>query len=231
MKRKGDDWIPCEGFKLERTNGGKVRLVVRNPSDRALRYRANRNAPDVTPCLWCGARKSPGGRPLEVAHINGLEDDNDPANLGWTCRPCNVKTGRTLAAAAIGRKTVQFNPGSVQGQWTHAVMVTRGDIPASKRELVEAVEVLRSTPLDRRGRLAAALTNRGRLMLPRSNPKREGAKNLDQWRAFVSMMRSYDQAESDEGYSLVMATDPALRSRFNKQLWKYRRRRAGEVPF
>lgn len=223
MKRDG--WIPCDGFKLERANGGKLRLkIVQNPTDRALRYRANRNAPEATPCLWCGATKSPGGRPLEVAHINGLEEDNDPVNLGWTCRPCNVKTGQTLAAAGIGRKTVQFNPGGIveAPQWMHAVMVTRGDLP-SRRELGEAVERIRNTPLKRRAVLAAGLRTR-------VNPKVEGAKTLDQWRAFVSMMRSFDQAESDEGYALVMATDPALRSRFNKQLWRFRRR-AEKVPF
>lgn len=228
-----DGWIPCDGFKLERANGGKLRLkIVQNPTDRALRYRANRNAPELTPCLWCGAKHSPGGRPLEVAHINGLEEDNEPLNLGWTCRPCNVKTGLILAAAGMGRKTVQFNPGGAvePPQWMHAVMITRGDIPASRRELEQAVQLIRNTPLKRRRVLAEGLTSRRSVMRSRSNPQREGAKTIDQWRAFVSMMRSFDQAESDEGYALVMATDPALRSRFNKQLWKYRRRKEA-VPF
>lgn len=134
-------------------------------TDRALRYRAVRNAPPRSRCYWCGVLKQKNGRALDVAHINGLEEDNDPQNLGWSCRSCNVVCGRVLTAAGLGRATNQYNPGRrrgrsshgdgamTMGQWFNAVMSMKGDSRGSMR-VADAVALIRATPASRRSSFA-----------------------------------------------------------------------------
>jgi len=130
---------------------------VANPArkevtDRALRYRANATPPPgPRRCAFCGA-----GR-VEVGHVNGHEEDNEPANLIWTCRPCNVRCGNTLRAAGVGRLTRQYNPDAKGaqslGQWIMAVNCMKGI--QGEMTVPAAVAMIRATPPEDRSQFQA----------------------------------------------------------------------------
>lgn len=177
-RRRNVGWIPVSALKivkglsagrdaiefLFRHNGGDV-------TDRALRYRAVKNAPPKAPCYWCGRKRQKNGRSLEVAHINGLEEDDSPENLGWTCRGCNVVCGRVLKQNGLGRATHQYNPakrrapqvqdGGAQtlGAWVNAVLSMKGE-PGGDMSVSDAVELIRNTPAIRRSRFAHEIWKR-----------------------------------------------------------------------
>jgi hypothetical protein len=89
--------------RKESGSGSGIRIGI---TDRALRYRANRQPPPGPRiCCLCGATRN-----VEVGHVNGHEEDTAAANLLWTCRGCNVRCGNTLRRAGIGRLTRQYNP-------------------------------------------------------------------------------------------------------------------------
>ena len=151
--------------------------ALQNITDRALRYRAqNAIPPGEKRCVFCGGKpKASKSRPgLEVAHLDGHEENNSPDNLAWTCRPCNVLVGNALRKAGMGRKTVQFNPtksgGAANvGEWVQAVGAI-GFIPrkgakyagsnygiSSAMSASDAVAMVKATPHNRRVKFAAQL--------------------------------------------------------------------------
>lgn len=77
-------------------------------TDRAKRYRANQTIAEDLPkiCIFCGST-----RDLQVEHLDGFEEHNEPENLAWACRSCNQLKSAVFKAAGMGRRTVQFNPG------------------------------------------------------------------------------------------------------------------------
>lgn len=125
-------------------------------TDRALRYRANSEAclPDgPRRCMWCGTREiSAKSRPkVEVAHIDGDETNTTPENLGWTCRPCNVRTSLVMSKAGVGRKTNQFN-GKRKGatdyrEYARALGILDGSAIGN---VSQAVALIHATPKVRR---------------------------------------------------------------------------------
>jgi len=126
-------------------------------TDRAQRYRANKiaDAGELGPkvCHFCGDPKAP----VMVGHIDGHEENSEPENLAWTCRPCNSLTANVLNRAGMGRLTHQFNPrkkrtGITFGQYTTAVQVLRGESDAMP--VNEAVEIVRAVPAYRRSSFA-----------------------------------------------------------------------------
>lgn len=140
-----------------------------NITDRALRYRAVKNAPPGPKvCAFCGSKKT-----IEVGHLDGHEENTGDDNLIWTCRSCNVIAGNTLRKAKLGRLTNQFNPATdgakTLGQWLAAVSVVtphkdRGQgslFPAADNTMTvrEAVEMVRATPKNRRSAFARELGN------------------------------------------------------------------------
>ena len=113
-------------------------------------------------CAFCGSRRT-----VEVGHINGHEEDSAPANLVWTCRPCNVRCGNTLRAAGIGRLTRQYNPvgkasqgAQSLGQWLTAIMAIKGQ--SHEMTVPAAVEMIRATPPARRSEFASDIWARRR---------------------------------------------------------------------
>lgn len=233
--------------------GVEVTIVeLENPgvggvSDRAWRYRAQRNAPPRCPCYWCGRDKNPAGRPLEVAHIDGHEEHVERENLGWTCRPCNVLVGQVLKHAGIGRLTEQFNPGESAGDggatsfrsWTYAVLVMRGEIPATRDELAEVVQVVKKTNPSKRAKFAKLdhscfrAQQHAQLRSRRNPPKRStgsdtGARTLAQWAYAATVMRGDvvdDNMSPQQAYELMMDTPAFWRKDYNRQLWKRRKAR------
>jgi len=159
--------------------------LVRNPevTDRALRYRANQNAPDGPEiCAFCGSKTS-----IDVGHIDGHEENNDPDNLIWICRSCNVASANTMRNAGMGRLTRQYNPhgATTVGEWMQAVGAITphkgrkyagksygltSDMPVS-----EAVAMIRATSPAKRREFASQLSkHRGRRS--RSNPESGAAR-------------------------------------------------------
>lgn len=130
-----------------------------NVTDRALRYRANATPPHGPKiCALCGSKTN-----VEVGHANGKEEDNDPGNLFWTCRSCNVLAANTMRNSGLGRKTHQYNPSkgaTTLGEWMQAVMAIKGqttDMPVS-----EAVSIIRATSPAKRSEFASDIWARRR---------------------------------------------------------------------
>lgn len=102
-------------------------MRAKNPTDRALRYRAQAASVASGPslggvkgkCMWCGAQKR--GREAMVGHIDGQEENSSPSNLAWTCRSCNSLTSNALKAAGKGRRTKQYNPSRIDAEVLGAV--------------------------------------------------------------------------------------------------------------
>jgi len=127
-------------------------------TDRAYRYRANAAvAAGEKYCRWCGADGKKTR--LDVAHINGKEEDNRKQNLTLSCRPCNVHMGRALARAGQGRKTRQYNPegASSLAQYTRLLLIMRGQIDGDGTSPAEAAAAIAATPAGKRHEYAKSL--------------------------------------------------------------------------
>lgn len=140
--------------------------VIRNGSfrpansitDRAKRYRANRNIePRQKNCFACGKPN-----PRDVHHIDGNESHGDPGNLTKACRSCNVRIANTMRRAGLGKKTRQYNPSKRRpsskgdgarslGAYLSAVQIVRGDQPGN---VTSAVKTLRATTPGQRSEYA-----------------------------------------------------------------------------
>ena len=195
-------------------------MATRKPSnqvtDRAKRYRANaaiEEQPHV--CAYCGES---GGR-LDVEHIDGVEDNNAPANLAYACRSCNVQKGAAFRAAGVGVLTRQYNPAAGASSLDHyagAVATLRGI--AHAMSLPAAIKILQNTAAEVRARFARQLAN-------------PGAPNLGAWvnalqRAHLAKAGGYEDAEARK---TIEETPFSQRSDFNREVW--RRRGKNQVPF
>ncbi|MBZ5644560.1 MAG: HNH endonuclease [Acidobacteriia bacterium] len=130
-------------------------------TDRAARYRANSRAcrpPEPRICAFCGRTQN-----VEVHHIDGHEENTDPANLVWACRSCNTSIGFALRKAGLGRLTRQYNPASngarTLGQWVTAVLSMKGQGPM---ETTAAVEMIHATSPSQRSKFAQDIWQRRR---------------------------------------------------------------------
>jgi hypothetical protein len=128
----------------------------RNPNfqltDRAFRYRANANPPDgPKQCAFCGSKQQ-----IQVGHVDGHEENNEPENLIWTCRSCNMLHANTLRAAGYGRLTRQYNPAArgaeTYKQYALALMSMKGGSDAMT--VPAAVEMVHHTSADDRSRFS-----------------------------------------------------------------------------
>ena len=86
-------------------------------------------------------------RDIGVVHINGHEEDNEPANLAWSCRSCNGKMAHAFRRAGLGRRVAQYNPSrdaQSLGAWMAAVESMRGE--TDQMSVADAVALIRATP-------------------------------------------------------------------------------------
>lgn len=153
-----------------------------NPTDRAYRYRANNAIEGEQICGFCGETQGL----IEVGHIDGHEEHNEPENLIWTCRPCNVVAANTMRKAGLGRPTRQYNPGGAKtvGEWAQAVgaitphkgrkYAGRNYGLVSSMPVSEAVAIIRATPAAARSRFARELAKH-KSSRRRSNPGDDSA--------------------------------------------------------
>lgn len=77
----------------------------RNITDRAQRYRAQKNVTGPKRCVLCGSRAD-----IQVMHLTGNESHGEAANLAYGCRSCNGKLSAAFKAVGAGRPTNQYNP-------------------------------------------------------------------------------------------------------------------------
>jgi hypothetical protein len=121
-------------------------------TDRALRYRAQRCAPDGPRiCGFCGSTEN-----VDLHHIDGFEEHVETGNLMYACRSCNVRVGVQMAYIGLGRPTRQMNPATQGakslGQWLTAVRSAKGEI--GDMDVAAAVAMIRATPPKRRSEFA-----------------------------------------------------------------------------
>lgn len=165
-----------------------------NPTDRALRYRANATPPEgEARCCLCGTKET-----VEVGHVDGHEENNEPHNLFWTCRSCNVRSANTMREHGIGRLTHQYNPtkgATSLGQWMTAVMAMKGQ--SSDMSVKDAVAMIRDTPQSKRSEFARDIWSRrrdhGTAKRGKQNPE-DGAARL---------FEKFHGAESEEILEIV----------------------------
>jgi hypothetical protein len=79
--------------------------VQRNLTDRAKRYRAQKNVTGPKKCVLCGSK-----RDLGVMHLDGDEAHGERKNLAWGCRSCNQILSHAFKRVGAGKRTKQFNP-------------------------------------------------------------------------------------------------------------------------
>src|SRR5579885_1316578 len=143
-----DDWIKA-WRKGWRQSVGELRKKL-NPAeppvtDRALRYRAQRNPPPgPRVCHYCGSDRN-----VEIEHVDGREENTKPENLSWACRSCNTRKGAYFARQDVGRKTRQFNPSKARGartlrQWLNAVLSIQG--VGGDLTPTQAIATIQATP-------------------------------------------------------------------------------------
>ncbi len=170
------------GISLTRIRDAYPRKWNPRVTDRALRYRANANAPDGPEvCCFCGSKES-----IDVGHMDGHEENNDPSNLAWLCRSCNVASGNAMRSAGLGRLTRQYNPkgATTVGEWVQAVgaitphkgrkYAGRNYGLASEMPVAEAVAIIRATSPAKRAQFAREL-GKHKSARRRSNPENSAA--------------------------------------------------------
>ena len=142
-------------------------------TDRALRYRAERNPPPgPRVCHYCGS-----DRFIEIEHIDGREENSNPANLIWACRSCNTQKGAYFAREGVGRKTRQYNPSGAGGartlrRWLNAVLSIHGAGGTLTPD--QAIRVIQATPPAKRTEFARELAAAKAVTLARRNPEETG---------------------------------------------------------
>ena len=112
--------IPAR-FRPMRESGkqARKRKEKRDVTDRALRYRAQANAPPgPRVCALCGSTRN-----IDIGHINGHEEDNSAANKLYMCRSCNVRCGNTLRRAGSADSPSSTIPRlRARRTWAHGSM-------------------------------------------------------------------------------------------------------------
>lgn len=180
-------------------------------TDRAKRYRANRNAPPGPKrCNFCAARKN-----VDVDHISGDEADGETENLMYLCRRCNARKAVTQARNKIGVRTRQYNPEPKTSfrEFQHSAAVLLG---LRRGDAGNATAVIRSTPPEKRAEYAERIA---------ANP---GPPDFKQ---YVHGVVTHQRGSHDEGGKIIHATPPALRSEYARQIAAIKTRHRSEVPF
>lgn len=79
--------------------------IRKNLTDRAKRYRAQKNVTGPKVCVLCGSTENVG-----VMHLDGFEDNGEDANLAWGCKSCNGVLSAAFKKFGMGVRTDQYNP-------------------------------------------------------------------------------------------------------------------------
>lgn len=207
-------------------------------TDRAKRYRAQKNAPPAPRrCHYCGSRQN-----VEVEHVDGFEEHIEPENLTWACRSCNTRKGVVFKNAGFGRRTRQYNPHYSFSAAAAGLAGRRAGAAARKagrpgfgsfqdwldRHVLSISEQPTASQVkDWRESYFTGFRQR--------NPT-GGAHSLGQWlNAVLSLRGQGGTMELQDAIAMVHATPHAQRSEFADEIWQRRRARGTayreEVPF
>jgi hypothetical protein len=154
-------------------------MAQRNVTDRALRYRAQKNVRGPKKCVICGSTRN-----IDVMHLDGNESHGDAANLAYGCRSCNGKLAAAFKRLGKGRPTNQYNPAGKepptfqQYAWAVSQQTGREYVKGrgfSEGDHGEAGAIIHATPRSLRAEYAARIAagKRGRARsrdLERWNP-------------------------------------------------------------
>lgn len=182
-----------------------------NITDRAKRYRAQRNAPPGKRiCNFCGGKEN-----LDIDHISGDEADGAGDNLMFLCRACNTSKGVTQARARIGQRTRQFNPAAKVpnfADYSRAVDVLLGRRRGNAQEATGAV---RRTPAKKRTEYAQRIR--------RTNPP--------SFEAYLKAIHEHTKKAHDKGGKVIHKTPHYLRREYAQKIADFLAQRRGSVPF
>jgi hypothetical protein len=218
---------------------------VQQITDRAKRYRANRNRPaGKKRCNFCASRKN-----IDVDHISGDESDGEPSNLMYLCRSCNTRKAITQARNRIGTRTRQFNPfitipsfqqfkdaaqvliGVKPGDAAKATATVQAAPPEKREQFADKIDAANPFQSDAQRRKFFAMAGRGEISqatlkkFMRDNP---AAPTFAQ---YVHGVIEHKRGAKDEGGKIIHATPRALRSQYAEKIADIKRQRRGEVPF
>jgi hypothetical protein len=219
-------------------------MKARNITDRAKRYRANRNPPPGRKlCAFCASRQN-----VDIDHVSGDESDDAPENLMYLCRPCNTRKGITQARNRIGVRTQQYNPqrvptfaqfkhhaavllGVAKGDAGQATAAIRATPPATRAKFAEQIEAANPFKSDAQRRKFFAMAARGEISQATLKKFEKGNPAAPTYAQYAHGVSIHQRGAHDEGGAIIHATPPALRSRYARQIARTKRQRRGEVPF
>jgi hypothetical protein len=218
-------------------------MKKRNLTDRAKRYRAQRNRPPGPKrCNFCTARRN-----IDVDHITGDESDGEWENLMYLCRPCNTTKGIVQARNKIGIRTRQYNPElrPTLAKFKHAASILLGKI---KGDVAAATAYIRGTAPEKRAEFAGQMAER--------NPFRSEAQRrkfyamaergeisqatLRKWERetppgiihnpptfaqYAHGVATHQRGTHDEGGAIIHSTPPALRHKYALKIAGIKRQR------
>ncbi|MBZ5532609.1 MAG: hypothetical protein LAO20_14345 [Acidobacteriia bacterium] len=103
-------------------------------------------------CVFCGSLKNP-----RVHHLNGVESDNDPRNLVYSCHAHNILVAYLMKRYNIGQRVDQeYNPAAEPAkslaQWMMAVKSLKGE--SNDLHPRQAIAMIRATSPARRSSFA-----------------------------------------------------------------------------
>lgn len=214
-------------------------------TDRAKRYRANRNPPPgPRRCTFCARRKN-----IDIDHVTGDESDDSPANKMYLCRPCNTAKGITQARNHIGRRTMQFNPviriptfaefkhhaavllGVAEGDPAKATAAIHATPPEKRAEYSGKIEQANPFKSDAQRRKFFAMASRGEISQATLKKFMAGNPAAPTYAQYGFAVASHQRGAHDEGGAIIHATPPALRRKYAGQIAATKRARRGSVPF
>jgi hypothetical protein len=222
-------------------------MTARNLTDRAKRYRANRNPPPgPRRCNFCASRKN-----IDIDHVDGNEADDSPANKMYLCRPCNTTKGIVQARNRVGVRTRQYNPHTLKiptfAEFKQKAAVLLGVLPG---DVGEATELVKATPPEKRSEYAGkieagnpfrseaqrrkffAMAARGEIS--QATLKKFVAHNpaaIPTFQQYVHGVTTHRRGAIDEGGAIIHATPKAKRSEYAGKIADIKQQRRGEVPF
>ena len=215
-------------------------------TDRAKRYRANRQPPQgPRRCTFCASRQN-----VDIDHITGDETDDEPENLMYLCRPCNTAKGITQARNRIGTRTRQYNPaqaptfaqfkqhaavllGKAHGSAAAATAAIRATPPRTRAQFAAKIAQANPFKSDAQRRKFFAMAERGeisRATLEKFSRDNPAAPSYQQYGWAVAHHDKRTHAH-DEGGAIIHATPKALRHRYAQQIARTKADRRGTVPF
>lgn len=125
-----------------RPNGGRANGLkpIEALTDRGMRYRANREGvrpPGPKVCGYCGSENNVG-----VEHVDGREENCNPANLLWGCKSCNGRKAALFKRLGLGRRVRQYNGdgGKVSlKEYGDAIKVMRGAFEGNVEHAMDTI--------------------------------------------------------------------------------------------